>query len=423
MEPAAPEAPAAPASEAPESAREAPRSAAAMAGSRNFGGDMLRAQIAQFRAAGPEAAAPQEEIPDVQTKDFRPEGFAPDMGEPCKVHIDPGTFTLTGGSDAGWKKNYPPPGLGAAFDGNKLDINKVTPEMINGLTPTDAKTLMNMLHEHGKAKVSAEDGAGKSVTHHTFGSNTDKTDMATALAMKIFSKGDSQAMAKLIAADPTIINDNTGSSDNIQLSKWVAHHMSPEMMGEMMKDMKAINGGNYSTDDQDAVRTLTKDYLKANGTDTHGDTTIDETSQAMKEFMVKAGRNGMLTDPKDFGLLNGAMINGFLEVGKEVKADREQMKAAFDAVLGKAGDLGGEIPGFNLFLKGVEAGKNFLDKSEESKFEFGKLANKMYTGTLTEIENNPPPGWGKVYDTKRNADGVTIAQEHMHRMINHWFGE
>ncbi len=92
--------------------------------------------------------------------------------------------------------------LGPAFDGDTLDLNKVTPEMLKGLGADNLKIFMEIVGKF-EFSVKIKNARGETVTG-LWNPFTDKSDYngATALAAKVWGSGDSEAFARVFAAAP-----------------------------------------------------------------------------------------------------------------------------------------------------------------------------------------------------------------------------
>jgi hypothetical protein len=291
-----------------------------------------------------------------------------------RVDFKPGTQVM----HESWKGTS----LSGAMNGNTLDLNRVTPQMLKDLSPDNRKTFMGILGAK-KFDVEVYNGAGKLKSGGLIFGRTSKVDGATAFAMKMWASGDSTAFAKTFAAAPEKVMPHlTGNGSRVLTAENMAL-----IMNEMRTSQTASGKPGYDPAELNAMGSLVQKYLERNaGKDPA------KNKAAVEQLMREVNRTMPFT-PENAGVFTGTLISGMMKHFDQIKASDEQrnriLNGVFDGVAAGAGGFG---PWGAVAAVGVVGLRTIYNEADRPR-DFTEVANRMQGAVQLEWEQNPPKDW------------------------------
>lgn len=274
--------------------------------------------------------------------------------------------------------------LAGAMNGNALNLNNVTPEMVNGLSANNMRTFMGML-ERRDLTVERFNGAGQRTTGGLF-SNTTTENGATAFARHIWASGNSEAFARTFAASPDRILPHLSGNG--------ARVLTSENMALIMREMAASNTDTrrpgFDPRELNALGSLTQRYLEFNaGSDPQ------RASNAMQNLLRDINNSGMPFTPRNAGVVNGAITSGMIKHFDSIRASDEQrnriLNGVFDAAAAGAGGFG---PWGAVAAAGIVGLRTIYNEADRPR-DFSEYANRMQGALQLEWLQNPPAQWNR----------------------------
>jgi hypothetical protein len=279
-------------------------------------------------------------------------------------------FTLTHPS---WQ-NTP---LAPAMDGNRLDLDRVTPEMLEALGPTNTNILMDALAGY-EVDIGITRGDGSR--------GSTEVSAATALAMRVWGSGDSEAFAKVFAAAPEqVLPYLTGNGSRVLTAENIA------LILREMRSSAANAGGptNLDPSELDALGSLVQVYLERNGGDDPA-----RIQSAMQALMGEISSTLEFT-PENAGIVAGALTSGMLKHFDKIEASEELrnniiggVADTLSAAAGGFGPWGAAVGTAIAAAKGIYLAADPPENHEE-------FASRFQGAVQLEWLQNPPAGWSR----------------------------
>lgn len=292
---------------------------------------------------------------EISSLEFRGDDATLDMGE----------------HGAGWAGTS----LGPAMDGNVLDLNKVTPEMIKDLSPSNLNAFMDVWLGTRELDVSVN------------GRNT-SLDGATAMAALMWASGDSVAFAKAFAAAPEKVLDYlTGNGARVLTAENVAL-----IMGEMGASANYWNGENrvYDPGELDALGSLVQIYLEKNAGDDP-----DAVSDAVLQLIGEASCTLELT-PENAGVLNGVLVAGMIKHFDAINASDSTRNDIIGHLSGTIASAAGGFGPWGAVAGTAITALNGIYQTANPPRDFSEVANRIQGAIQLDWLQEPPAGWSEV---------------------------
>lgn len=274
--------------------------------------------------------------------------------------------------------------LSQAMDGNTLDLNRLTPEILEQLDPTNLNILMDQYLAGHEVDVRITNGDGSV--------ESGEADAATAVAAMVWGSGNSEAFAKVFAAAPgQVLEYLTDNGSRVLTAENIALIMS-----EMQASATGADGSyGYDPSELDALGSLVQTYLDRNVGDDPA-----KVQAAIEQLMGEVSSTLEFT-PENAGVVIGALTSGMLKHFDAIEASTETRNAiingVLDAVSGTAGAFG---PWGAAASVGIGAMKNVYlaaDKPENHE----EFASRFQGAIQLEWLQHPPEGWST--DDVQNA--------------------
>lgn len=288
-------------------------------------------------------------------------------GEIQDIDFQDATVEFSEEVAGGWRNTS----LGGAMDGNTLYLDRVTPEMIKELSPTNLNTLMDHLAQREiDVKVN---GVPRSMNG------------AAAVAGEMWGSGDSVAFAKVFAAAPQPVLEYLNANGTQTLTA--------ENLGLILHEMQASSGATdgYESSELDAVGTLVQRYLEH-----HAGDDPERVASAMSELMNEVARNVEYT-PENAGVVTGTLVAGMLKHFNQIEASDQQRKDAVNTLADILGAGSGALPGpwSAAVGVGIAALKGIYNAADVPR-DFSDVASRWEADVRLGWLQDPPPGWGDV---------------------------
>jgi hypothetical protein len=256
-----------------------------------------------------------------------------------------------------------------------LNLNRVTPEMLKGLSLDQARDLMQELGKHNnvKAYVQTADGStGPAPTRNA----------AALMAAKTWATGDTAAFAKVFAADPGRVMPFLNGRGAGALT---AGHLA-----DIVKEMRA-SGRKTDTEERGVLGALVQKYLETNvGKDPK------KIDSAMRALVAQMECSGLPSTPENAGLLVGSLISGMLKHFDQIDANVARRKEFIGNLAGFASDLGGASNAWGAVISPAISGLNFLYQEWDQVPNSQSVARKLQGHVGGEwAELGRPPGWSR----------------------------
>jgi len=253
----------------------------------------------------------------------------------------------------------------------KLNLNRVTPEMLKGLSADQARAFMRELgeHEQVKAYVGTADGSrGPAPT----------SNAAALMAAKMWASGDTAAFAKVFAADPERVMPFLNGRGAGALT---AGHLA-----DIVQEMRA-SGKMIDEREQRVLGSLVQQYLEKNvGEDPN------KIGPAMQALVSEISCSGLAASPENAGIVVGTIVAGMLKHFDQIDAGVAQRKEFIGNLAGFASDLGGAAGGWGNALAPVISGLNFIYQNLDQVPNEQEVARRLHGAVQTRWEQGGAPG-------------------------------
>lgn len=279
--------------------------------------------------------------------------------------------------------------LAGAMDGSTLDLNRVTPEMLKDLSPTNLNVFMDSYLGSREFDVVMYNGAGDRITGSGalwWADDSSSYNGATAMAGKMWASGDSEAFAQAFAAAPEHVLEYLTDNGSRVLT---AENMAL-IMGEMQASAQTANGpSEYDPGELDAMGTLVQRYLELNAGDDP-----ERVAQAVEDLMGEVSETLEFT-PENAGVLTGTLVAGMLKHFDQIEASDEQRNRMITGVAGVLGAAAGAFgpwgAAVSVGISGLSAIYNEVDQPRDFEEVASRLQGAVQLGWL----QNPPEGWSE----------------------------
>lgn len=262
--------------------------------------------------------------------------------------------------------------LGPAMEGNVLHLNRITPEMLRDLSPSNLNGFMDTWMGGREFSVSVN------------GHNTD-LDGATAIAAMAWASGDSVAFAKAFAAAPEHVLDYlTGNGARV---------LTAENMALIMREMAASadywSGGTagFETGELDALGDLVQIYLEKNaGEDPQA--VVD----AIEQLIAEVGCSMPFT-PENAGAFNGVLISGMLKHFDAINASDATRNSIVNGLAGVTGTIAAGFGPWGVAAAAGISALNSIYQGANPPRDFEEVANRVQAEIQLQWLQHPPEGW------------------------------
>jgi hypothetical protein len=231
--------------------------------------------------------------------------------------------------------------LRGAFTGQPpmLNLNRVTSQMLKGLSPDQARSFIQELGKHDDVKAYVQTADGRTGPAPT-------ANAATLMAAKMWASGDTAAFVKVFAADPGQVMPFLNGRGAGALT---AGHLA-----EIVVEMGA-SGRELDVEEQKVLGSLVHRYLETNvGEDPK------KLGSAMGTLVSQIECSGLAASPENAGVMVGAIVSGMLKHFDQIDAGVAQRKEFIGNLAGFASDLGGAVGEWGNVISPVISGLNFI---------------------------------------------------------------
>lgn len=279
--------------------------------------------------------------------------------------------------------------LAGAMDGNTLDLNRVTPEMLKGLSPTNLNIFMDSYLGTRDFDVVMYNGAGDRITGSGalwWADDSSSINGATAMAAEMWASGDSEAFAQAFAAAPEHVLEYLSDNGSRVLT---AENMAL-IFNEMRASAQTADGrSEYDPGELDAMGTLVQRYLELNAGEDP-----ERVAQAIEDLMGEVSETMEFT-PENAGVLTGTLVAGMLKHFDAIEASDEQRNRMINGVAGVLGATAGAFgpwgAAVSVGISGLSAIYSELDQPRDFEEVASRLQGSVQLGWL----QNPPEGWSE----------------------------
>lgn len=277
--------------------------------------------------------------------------------------------------------------LAGAMDGNTLDLNRVTPEMLKDLSPTNLNLFMDSYLGSRELDVVMYNGAGDRITGSGalwWADDSSSFNGATAMAAKMWASGDSEAFAQAFAAAPEhVLEYLTGNGSRVLTAENMAL-----ILNEMQASAQTTNGrGEFDPGELDAMGTLVQRYLELNAGDDP-----ERVAQAIQDLMGEVSATMEFT-PENAGVLTGTLVAGMLKHFDAIEASDEQRNRIVNGVAGMLGAASGALGPWGAAVGAGIAGLQAIYNEVDQPREYQDVATRVQGAVELEWAQNPPAGW------------------------------
>ncbi len=276
--------------------------------------------------------------------------------------------------------------LGPAFSGNTIDLNRVTPAMVKGLSANDLQTFMGIV-EKWDFDVEVYNGAGDRKSGFWPFTKTSELNGGTAFAAQMWASGDSEAFARVFAAAPDRVTKYlTGNGSRV---------LTAENLALIMKEMRSSEG-KYTPKELDALGDLVQKYLERNaGKDP------DKCRAAMEEILTAVRSSGLPNTPENAGVVAGTITAGMLKHFDKIKASDEDRIRIVNNLMGFAGAVAGNFGPIGDAVSAGIAGLQVIYGEIDKPRNYQEYATRLQGAVQLEWMQNPPKGWSR--DDRQDA--------------------
>ncbi|WP_202840543.1 hypothetical protein [Luteimonas saliphila] len=262
--------------------------------------------------------------------------------------------------------------LGAAMEGNVLHLNRITPEMLKDLSPSNLNGFMDTWM------------AGRDFSVSVNGRNTELNG-ATAIAAMAWASGDSVAFAKAFAAAPEHVLDYlTGNGSRV---------LTAENMTLIMREMSASadywdgSKAGYETGELDALGDLVQIYLDKNAGD-DPQAVVD----AVEQLIAEVGCSMPFT-PENAGAFNGVLISGMLKHFDAINASDATRNSIINGLAGVTGTIAAGFGPWGVAAAAGISALNSVYQGANPPRDFEEVANRVQAEIQLQWLQHPPEGW------------------------------
>lgn len=277
--------------------------------------------------------------------------------------------------------------LAGAMDGNTLDLNRVTPEMLEDLSPTNLNIFMDSYLGSRDFDVVMYNGAGDRITGSGalwWADDSSSMNGATAMAGKMWASGDSEAFAQAFAAAPEHVLEYLTDNGSRVLT---AENMAL-ILSEMQASAQTANGSSeYDPGELDAMGTLVQRYLELNAGEDP-----ERVAQAIEDLMGEVSETMEFT-PENAGVMTGTLVAGMLKHFDAIEASDEQRNRIVNGVAGVLGAASGALGPWGVAVGAGIAGLQAIYNEVDQPREYQDVATRVQGAVELEWAQNPPEGW------------------------------
>lgn len=289
-------------------------------------------------------------------------------GEISSVQFQGDDATIDMGEDKG--PGWAATSLGGAMNGNVLDLNKITPEMIKELSPTNLNLFMDTWMSNRDLSVKVN------------GSSTELNG-ATAIAAMAWASGDSVAFAKAFAASPeNVLEYLSGNGARVLTAENMALIMS-----EMSKSADFGKDAGYEVGELDALGSLVQIYLDKNG----GDDPAKIASSVQQ--LISEISCSMEFNPKNAGALNGVLVSGMLKHFDAINASDATRNNIIGGLAGVASTISAGFGPWGVAVAAVISGVNSIYQGANPPRDYAEFASRLQAQLQLNWLQHPPEGW------------------------------
>lgn len=321
---------------------------------------------------------------------------APVAGEP--VAEDPATHTVEDNEIARVEfedatiemhPSWADTSLATAMDGNTLDLNRVTPEMLKDLSPTNLNVFMDSYLGSRDFDVVMYNGAGDRITGSGalwWAEDSSSINGATAMAGKMWASGDSEAFAQAFAAAPEHVLEYLTDNGSRVLT---AENMAL-ILNEMQASAQSADGpAQYDPGELDAMGTLVQRYLELNAGDDP-----ERVAQAIEDLMGEVSETMEFT-PENAGVMTGTLVAGMLKHFDAIEASDEQRNRMITGVAGVLGAAAGAFGPWGAAVSVGISGLSAIYNEVDQPRDFEDVASRLQGSVQLDWLQNPPEGWSE----------------------------